>query len=149
MTEQQAPKGTSDILPPEGERLDALEASFASLARRYGYRRIVTPTFEHTDVFLRVGESTDIVRKEMYTFEELFRSYLAARSDELCAECRERIALNPLRTLDCKNPRCRAVTDGAPHFVDHLCEPCREHFAALTAGLDAYGWPWRVEPRLV
>jgi histidyl-tRNA synthetase len=66
----QAPKGTSDLLPPFGGRMEALESAFAVMARLYGYQRIITPTFEHTEVFLRLGEATDVVRKEMYSFSD-------------------------------------------------------------------------------
>ena len=66
-----APRGTRDVLPPES----AVRQRVIDVARdafeRYGYGRIVTPTFEETDVFVRgVGTSTDVVRKEMYTFQD-------------------------------------------------------------------------------
>ncbi len=64
-----APRGTADIYPPQSARWQALEASARAIARRYGYGEIRTPTFEATDLFARgVGETTDIVEKEMYTF---------------------------------------------------------------------------------
>lgn len=66
-----APRGTSDIYPPESERWSALESRIRSLAARYGYGEIRTPLFESTDLFVRgVGETTDIVEKEMYTFDD-------------------------------------------------------------------------------
>jgi histidyl-tRNA synthetase len=66
-----APRGTRDVLPPES----AVRQRVIDVARdafeRYGYGRIVTPTFEETEVFVRgVGTSTDVVRKEMYTFQD-------------------------------------------------------------------------------
>ncbi|HTM01110.1 MAG TPA: ATP phosphoribosyltransferase regulatory subunit, partial [Candidatus Omnitrophota bacterium] len=67
----QAPKGTHDILPGESERWNWLEARLRDILERYGYREVRTPMFEATDLFVRsVGESTDIVRKELYTFED-------------------------------------------------------------------------------
>ena len=67
----QAPKGTHDILPGESERWNWLEARLRDILERYGYRELRTPMFEATDLFVRsVGESTDIVRKELYTFED-------------------------------------------------------------------------------
>jgi histidyl-tRNA synthetase len=67
----QAPKGTHDILPGESERWAWLEARLRDILGRYGYREVRTPLFEATDLFVRsVGESTDIVRKELYTFED-------------------------------------------------------------------------------
>jgi histidyl-tRNA synthetase len=64
-----APRGTADIYPPESARWQALESSIHQIARRFGYGEIRTPTFESTELFVRgVGETTDIVEKEMYTF---------------------------------------------------------------------------------
>jgi histidyl-tRNA synthetase len=67
-----APRGTYDVLP-EGQPVRRwVIAQAERLFQAYGYRRIDTPTFEETRLFARgVGESTDIVRKEMYTFEDL------------------------------------------------------------------------------
>jgi len=67
----QAPKGSHDILPGESERWSWLEARLREILARYGYREVRTPMFEATDLFVRsVGEATDIVRKELYTFED-------------------------------------------------------------------------------
>lgn len=64
-----APKGTMDILPPESARRRRVVEAALSLFRAYGYREIVTPIFEYTEVFARgIGEGTDIVQKEMFTF---------------------------------------------------------------------------------
>jgi histidyl-tRNA synthetase len=66
-----APRGTADLFPPESARWQSLEASIHEIARRFGYGEIRTPTFESTDLFVRgVGETTDIVEKEMYTFQD-------------------------------------------------------------------------------
>jgi histidyl-tRNA synthetase len=67
----QAMRGTRDILPGEVEAWQALEETARRLSGRYGFREIRTPYFEATELFARgVGESTDIVRKEMYTFAD-------------------------------------------------------------------------------
>src|SRR6202042_2868404 len=66
-----APRGTADFYPPESGRWNALEARIRSLAARYGYGEIRTPLFESMDLFVRgVGDQTDIVEKEMYTFAD-------------------------------------------------------------------------------
>jgi histidyl-tRNA synthetase len=66
-----APRGTRDILPEEAERRRALERAFADVCERYGFGEIRVPTFEHTELFVRgVGDASDIVRKEMYTFTD-------------------------------------------------------------------------------
>jgi histidyl-tRNA synthetase len=67
----QAPKGTFDWLPPRSERALAVREALTAPARRAGYGYIETPVFEDTALFVRgVGESTDIVSKEMYTFDD-------------------------------------------------------------------------------
>lgn len=65
----QAPRGTQDVLPEEEKYWRYVEGTATRLAEQFGYQRIRTPTFEDTALFVRgVGESTDIVTKEMYTF---------------------------------------------------------------------------------
>ncbi|GMV37638.1 MAG: histidine--tRNA ligase [Fimbriimonadales bacterium] len=64
-----APRGTKDVLPDEARRWRFVEDTFRRLCSLYGYGEIRTPVFEHTELFVRgVGEGTDIVSKEMYTF---------------------------------------------------------------------------------
>lgn len=71
MTDFQPPRGTQDLLPPNSDALESLAADASALSRRFGFRRVETPTFEHTELFARgVGEASDIVTKEMYTFED-------------------------------------------------------------------------------
>ena len=66
-----APKGTKDILPGSSEKWQYVEDTFREICRRYGIEEVRTPTFEHTELFKRgVGDTTDIVQKEMYTFED-------------------------------------------------------------------------------
>ncbi|ADB51434.1 histidine--tRNA ligase [Conexibacter woesei] len=67
----QAPRGTYDVLPDDAARREHVEAAARQILGAAGYRRIETPTFEATELFARgVGASTDIVQKEMYTFED-------------------------------------------------------------------------------
>ena len=66
-----APRGTLDVYPPESQKWQALEARIRALATRFGYGEIRPPIFEATELFARgVGEATDIVEKEMYTFTD-------------------------------------------------------------------------------
>jgi histidyl-tRNA synthetase len=65
------PKGTKDALPSESGKWRFIENKIRGVARAFGLKEIRTPTFEHTELFLRgVGETTDIVNKEMYTFPD-------------------------------------------------------------------------------
>ncbi len=66
-----APKGMYDLLPGESGAWDVVVGRFFGLAGRFGYRQMRTPLLEQTDLFVRsVGEATDIVHKEMYTFTD-------------------------------------------------------------------------------
>ena len=67
----QAPKGTQDMLPQDSYRWQAIERSMREACALAGFREIRTPIFEHTELFQRgVGDTTDVVQKEMYTFED-------------------------------------------------------------------------------
>ena len=66
-----APRGTRDILPKEVYKWQYVENKFREICALYGYEEMRTPIFEHTEVFTRsVGDTTDIVQKEMYTFTD-------------------------------------------------------------------------------
>ncbi len=66
-----APKGTKDMLPEQAYKWHYIENAYADLCRRYGFEEIRTPVFEHTELFQRgIGDTTDIVQKEMYTFKD-------------------------------------------------------------------------------
>ena len=67
----QAPKGTKDLLPQDSYRWQTVEALEREFAHQAGYREVRTPVFEHTELFQRgVGDTTDVVQKEMYTFKD-------------------------------------------------------------------------------
>jgi histidyl-tRNA synthetase len=84
-----APKGTYDLLPDEAARRDAIVAAAARVFAAYGYRHMVTPEFEETALFERgVGEATDIVRKEMYTFVDKGERSLTLRPEGTAPICR-------------------------------------------------------------
>ena len=71
-----AVKAMNDILPPDSARWEWLEEKVRSLMLRYAYRNIRTPILEHTQLFVRgIGEVTDIVEKEMYSFEDRSDKY--------------------------------------------------------------------------
>jgi histidyl-tRNA synthetase len=85
----QAPKGTFDVLPEEAARREVIEAQIRRVLGAAGYRRIETPAFEATEVFTRgVGEATDIVQKEMYTFDDGGGRSLTLRPEGTAPVCR-------------------------------------------------------------
>jgi histidyl-tRNA synthetase len=85
----QAPRGTFDVLPDEHARYEVVEAHAKRILGAAGYRRIETPTFEATELFARgVGEATDIVQKEMYTFDDGGGRSLTLRPEGTAPVCR-------------------------------------------------------------
>ena len=85
----QAPKGTFDVLPDDAVRRERLEREAARILGAAGYRRIETPAFEATELFARgVGEATDIVQKEMYTFDDGGGRSLTLRPEGTAPVCR-------------------------------------------------------------
>ncbi len=85
----QAPRGTFDVLPDDAARRAALEAHAHRILGAAGYGRIETPTFEATELFARgVGEATDIVRKEMYSFDDGAGRSLTLRPEGTAPVCR-------------------------------------------------------------
>jgi histidyl-tRNA synthetase len=263
-----AVRGTRDLLPPETELWNRIEATARQVFARYHFGEIRTPIFEDTGLFARsVGEETDIVSKEMYTWEDraraqsekaqsltlrpentagVVRAYiehklgesgqlqklyyigpqfrrerpqkgryrqfwqigaevigppfagsesplrdaevlemLSALLDELgitgwtlelnsvgsaadreryndvlrtalvevapkmCGDCQRRAVTNPLRVLDCKVPEDQPIIDALPKITDSLDRESKNHFAAVTAALDAAGVPYKLNPRLV
>jgi histidyl-tRNA synthetase len=85
----EAPKGTHDVLPREWPAWQRVLDEAERLCRAYGYRRIVTPTFEETELFARSsGEASDIVAKEMYSFEDRGERSLTLRPEGTAQVCR-------------------------------------------------------------
>jgi histidyl-tRNA synthetase len=80
---------------------------------------------------------------------EALREKLRDVVPKMCADCQRRAVINPLRVLDCKVPEDQPIIDTLPSILDHLCQPCTEHFAAVRAYLDGRGLPYEVRPRLV
>ncbi|MDG4596758.1 MAG: histidine--tRNA ligase [Candidatus Contendobacter sp.] len=252
----QAIRGMNDILPGESALWQALETTLREVLATYGYREIRLPLLEKTELFARsIGEVTDIVEKEMYTFADrngesltlrpegtagcvraciehgllhnqnqrlwyagpMFRyekpqkgryrqfhqvgaeaygmagpdidaeliclsarlwrrlgirdvtlqlnslgssaaraayrdrlvAYFEARRAELDEDSQRRLATNPLRILDSKNPAMRGVLAEAPVLLDHLDAESQAHFEELRTLLDAAGIAHQINPRLV
>jgi histidyl-tRNA synthetase len=85
----QAPRGTFDVLPDDARGRARIEHAAAAIFARAGYERIATPAFEDTELFERgVGRSTDIVRKEMFTFEDKGGRSITLRPEGTAPICR-------------------------------------------------------------
>ena len=84
-----APRGTSDLLPDQQKYWRYIESKAMELAGEYGFGRIDTPVFEDSDLFIRsVGEGTDIVEKEMYTFDDRGGDSVTLRPEGTAPVCR-------------------------------------------------------------
>jgi histidyl-tRNA synthetase len=87
------PRGTVDLVPPRSEALRALAASAARIAELHAYRYVETPAFEATELFARTsGESSDVVRKEMYTFDDRGGRLLTLRPEATAGIVRSYLA---------------------------------------------------------
>ena len=250
------PKGTKDVLPSESYKWHYVENMARKVASTFGVKEIRTPTFEHTELFLRgVGDTTDIVNKEMYTFldkgersitlkpegtagvarsfienglynsamplkmyyitpvfryerpqagrlrehhqfgvefyggigadldaevillaytlltklglkvelninsmgcskcraeyNKALKEFLASNVENMCPTCKQRYEKNPLRILDCKEEKCKAICNDAPKITDYLCQDCNDHFEALKGYLKLAGLNYNVNPKIV
>ncbi|TMQ58253.1 MAG: histidine--tRNA ligase [Candidatus Eisenbacteria bacterium] len=104
----QVPRGTRDILPGEIERWHWLEERTRAAMALYGYREVRTPLFEATELFVRsVGESTDIVRKELYTFQDRKGRSLTLRPEGTA----------PLVRAYLENPALRAESPARLYYM--------------------------------
>ena len=83
------------------------------------------------------------------TYRAALVEYYNAHIDTLCDTCKTRLEKNPLRLLDCKNPDCHALAEGAPKTVDHLCQSCENNFAMLKQALDAMNIDYVVDSSIV
>ncbi len=77
------------------------------------------------------------------------RGALEEAAPRMCADCQRRAATNPLRVLDCKVEADQPIIEALPSILDHLCEPCRTHFAAVRRHLGQRGIGFEIRPRLV
>jgi histidyl-tRNA synthetase len=80
---------------------------------------------------------------------EALQDFLRPRLNDLCETCQTRFDRNPLRILDCKNPACREIPDGAPETISCLCDECSSHFSEVRKGLDTIGAAVSIDKRLV
>jgi histidyl-tRNA synthetase len=256
MTTPQPIRGMQSLMGEDADRMAAVVAAFDRVRRLYGFKRVEVPVLEHTDVFARtMGETTDVVSKEMYSFEDksgesvtmrpeftagiaraflsegwqqhvplkiathgsAFRyerpqkgrfrqfhqldaeivgageaaadvellalgdqllkelgitgvmlrlntlgdaptreawrtalvAYFRESFDSLSEESRDRLERNPLRILDSKDPRDKAIAEDAPSIDQYLTPEASDFFDQVKAGLEAAGVQWVRDPRLV
>src|SRR5512143_3957201 len=98
-----------------------------------------------TKLSLQINSLGDSACRGIY--RDALKEYLKAKLPTLCADCQRRYETNPLRVLDCKVDADKF--SDSPVMLDFLCDPCRDHFQTVEAGLRKLGVPFEVNPRLV
>ena len=116
MSKLQPVRGTHDLLPDEYRRLAHVIDAARDVARLYGYREMATPIFEFTELFARgIGETTDVVSKEMYTFTDRGGESLTLRPEYTAGICRAFVSngAHPAAAAEVLLPRARcSATSG-------------------------------------
>ncbi|MDP3794365.1 MAG: histidine--tRNA ligase [bacterium] len=100
-----------------------------------------------SDVMIQINSIGDAVCRPGY--RKALVNYYKSRREDLCKDCKRRFTTNPLRLLDCKEPGCQELRDGAPQIVDYLCEKCHKHFREVLEFLDEAGLPYILNAHLV
>ncbi len=95
MPEFKTSPGTRDILAPHSARWRAFQQVFASTVEAAGYNYIIPPMFEDLDIFLRLGEATEVVTKEMYDFHDKGGRHVALRPEQTASVCRAFVEHRP------------------------------------------------------
>jgi histidyl-tRNA synthetase len=124
-----------------GDPAASADAQVITLAQRF-YRRI-----RLGNVSLQLNSIGDSACRPKY--KKALTDYLQANASKLAPIDRERIAKNPLRVLDSKEPSTQSVLTDAPQTLNYLCEPCQEHFSGVLEYLDDLGIAYDLNPLLV
>ncbi len=82
-------------------------------------------------------------------YNNQLKAFLTPHYDELCETCQERFHKNPMRILDCKERSCQRIIKDAPLILDHICEPCQDHFNEVKKYLEAMDIPYVVDKGIV
>ena len=82
-------------------------------------------------------------------YNTALKEYLAGYLGEMCDTCRGRFEKNPMRIIDCKEPRCREIVKNAPRTIDYLCDDCKKHFEGVKACLESAGIEYVIDPDIV
>ncbi len=118
-------------------------ADYEAISLAYNFLKAL----ELKDFSLNVNSIGCPTCRPMYQAELV--GYFKERESELCATCLERLEKNPLRIIDCKNPKCSEIAKNAPRMLDKLCENCSTHFSSVKNMLDTVGINYKVDPNIV
>lgn len=82
-------------------------------------------------------------------YKKQLTNYYKSHEKELCEDCQRRLKIDPLRLLDCKEPKCVELKEKAPNFLDKICVTCSAHFKAVLEYLDEVSIPYELDHHLV
>lgn len=83
------------------------------------------------------------------SYNEILKEFLRPHIDGLCKTCQDRFLRNPLRIIDCKEERCKKITENVPALLENLCEECAVHFEGFKSGLDNLGIKYNIDKNIV
>ncbi len=116
-----------------GDSSQALDAEVILASRSF----LENLGFNQSDLEIRINSIGCNKCRSIY-IRALVR-YYKQHLKNICKDCQKRLKINPLRVLDCKNPKCVAIKDKAPSFLDYLCGDCKDHFKNVLDILDNVG----------
>lgn len=82
-------------------------------------------------------------------YNKALKEYIGQNLHLMCGQCQARFEKNPLRILDCKEEKCKIITQNAPKITDYLCDDCRDHFEGVQRILTSLGIDFKVNPGIV
>lgn len=82
-------------------------------------------------------------------YNEAVKDYFMQNENKLCPTCQNRLARNPMRIFDCKNPKCAELCKGAPIILDYICDDCSKHFESLKNYLNTVNISYKTNPKIV
>ncbi|MEX0918595.1 MAG: histidine--tRNA ligase [Candidatus Paceibacterota bacterium] len=100
-----------------------------------------------TDLTVKINSLGDADCLPIYRRE--LSAYYRKNLRKICVDCRERLKHNPLRVLDCKNPKCQEIKQEAPESLGYLCAPCKKHFKEVLEYLDMMNINYEIDNTLV
>ncbi len=123
-----------------GDAAPAIDAELISIASSY---------FEDIgiEINVQINSIGDLSSRDQY--KKALVNYYKNKKASLCADCKKRLLKNPLRVLDCKNPKCAKLKENAPQTVDYLSDDSRNHFFRTLEYLDELQIPYNLNPFLV
>ncbi len=82
-------------------------------------------------------------------YSKKIQEYYKGKQDKICKDCKKRLAIRPLRLLDCKNEKCAEIKIEAPIIIDKICANCKNHLKSILEHLDELSLPYSINPYLV